>query len=72
MLFHSCEWVGTYSGCSNTTIASKTQLIGNYPFEHAISSKHFALAKTGKVSEGKYLSFSLPPKFHSVGGMIFL
>lgn len=60
MLFHSCESVGTYSGFSDTFIIAKIHFKGSYPFENAFSSKHFALAITGKVSERKYLSFFLP------------
>jgi len=71
MLFHSCESVSTYSGFSNTFIISKARLKGNYPFGNTFLSKHFAPAITGKVSEGKYLSSSLPP-FHFVVGIIFL
>lgn len=60
MRFHSCESVGTHSGFSDATIVSQTRLKGNYPFENVFSGKHFALAITGKVGEGKYLSFSQP------------
>lgn len=63
MLFHSCESVGTYSGFSDTFIIAKIHFKGSYPFENVFSSKHFALAITGKVSERKYLSFFLPPSF---------
>lgn len=63
MLFHSSESVGTYPGFSNAIVVSQTRLEGNDPFETGFSSKHFALEITGKVSEGKYFSFSLPCSF---------